>query len=75
MKLDTLMRRLKRAEERARDRARRLRRKLRSRAQLCGCDGWWFPHRHGSRASPEYQRTHGTYGCGDYAYLYRKRPH
>lgn len=38
-------------------------RKLRTHKLTCCCQGWWFPHRIGSRASFEVQVTHGTQGC------------
>lgn len=38
-------------------------RRYRNHKQRCDCLGFWFPHRVGSRASPELFLSHGTFGC------------
>lgn len=37
--------------------------KLRNKILCCHCYGWHFPHRIGSRASPEYIEANGPAGC------------
>ena len=39
-------------------------RRQRNRRQVCFCQGWWFPHRRGSKASEYTTLLTGATGCG-----------